>query len=157
MITARSLIGTKETAGPANNAKIMSWANKLGAKVLGIVYPNDATPWCGLFVAHCVTSAGLSAPAIAIRAKAWATWGQHVVPREGCVLVFNRDGGGHVGFYVGEDSTTYHVLGGNQSDAVNVTRILKSRMIASRWPSNVPVTGLPIRLNAKGAISTDER
>jgi hypothetical protein len=41
------------------------------------------------------------------------------------VLVFERPGGGHVGYYFGEDATAYHVLGGNQGDAVTIARIAR--------------------------------
>jgi hypothetical protein len=39
-----------------------------------------------------------------------------------------------VGFYHREDSTAYHVLGGNQSNAVNVARLDKGRLLGARWP-----------------------
>lgn len=45
----------------------------------------------------------------------------------GDALTFKRNGGGHVGIYVGEDSTCYHVLGDNQSNMVCITRIEKTR------------------------------
>jgi hypothetical protein len=64
----------------------------------------------------------------------------------GAVLVFEREGGGHVGFYVGEDSTHYHVLGGNQGDAVSIVRIARSRSIARRWPRGVSVMSAPVRM-----------
>jgi uncharacterized protein (TIGR02594 family) len=140
MAVARALIGVRETPGPANSPKIMKWASDLGAKVLGIAYPGDATPWCGLFVAHCVNAVGVKPAPIAVRASAWATWGSEIAPRVGAVLVFMRPGGGHVGFYVAEDATTFHVLGGNQGDAVSITRIDKRRVVACRWPMGVPLT-----------------
>lgn len=152
---ARSLIGTRETPGASNNAKIMSWANKLGAKVLGITYPGDATPWCGLFVAHCVNSAGLKPAAIAIRAKSWATWGFAVRPCLGAVLVFGREGGGHVGFYVGEDASHYFVLGGNQGDAVSIMKLAKDRLLASRWPNGVAVVTKTVQMSG-GVVSRNE-
>ena len=34
----------------------------------------------------------------------------------GDILTFKRNGGGHVGLYVGEDKDCYHVLGGNQGN-----------------------------------------
>lgn len=155
---ARSLIGTREVAGPANSPTIMGWIKKLGAK-LGVKVTDDATPWCGTFVAHCISSAGLTPPPIAVRASAWSTWGSdlradHLAP--GAVLVFQRPGGGHVAFYVGEDSDNYHVLGGNQSDAVNITRIAKNRCVARRWPTGIPVEGAPVWLAAKGDVSKNE-
>jgi uncharacterized protein (TIGR02594 family) len=150
---ARAKLGVHEAPGPANNQTIMGWAKSLPIKVLGIAFNGDATPWCGLFAAKCVAEAGLTPPPIAIRAKAWATWGKPLVASAlapGAVLVFERAGGGHVGFYVGEDDTAYRVLGGNQSDAVTVTRIAKDRCIARRWPADLPVIGKPVRLSAAG-------
>lgn len=91
--------------------------------------------------------------AIAVCAKSWTTWGQPIRPERlapGAVLVFERAGGGHVGFYVGEDTAAYHVLGGNQSDAVTIARITKSRCVARRWPEGRPVVGKPVQIAADG-------
>lgn len=160
MTIARSLLGTREAAGAANNSTILGWATKLGSKWLGMLYNADSVPWCGLFVAHCLSQSGVEPVRIAVRAKAWATWGAnlrrtHLAP--GAILVFDREGGGHVGFYHGEDATHYHVLGGNQSDCVTIMRLGKARCIASRWPRGVPVIGEPVRLSAaRTAVSRNE-
>jgi uncharacterized protein (TIGR02594 family) len=146
---ARALIGTRETAGPGNNPAIMAWAKQLGPR-LGAPYAGDATPWCGLFVAHCMADAGLPLPAIPVRALAWSAWGQAVTPCVGAVLVFKRPEGGHVGLYVGEDDEAFNVLGGNQGDTVSVSRIEKGRMVAARWPAGLAVTGSPLRLSKEG-------
>lgn len=161
LVAARAKLGTREAAGSANSATIMSWAKRLGTKVLGIAYNADSVPWCGVFVAACLQEAGIAPAPIAVRAKSWASWGANLaaaVLSPGAVLVFEREGGGHVGFYVGEDSTHYHVLGGNQGDAVNVMRLAKSRCIARRWPRGVPVLGRPVRMTAAAGIpvSTNE-
>jgi uncharacterized protein (TIGR02594 family) len=156
---ATSLIGTREIVGPKHNPTILAWAKKLGSKVLGINVVDDETAWCGLFVAHCMSEAGIAPAPIAVRASSWATWGSNLRADRlapGAVLVFKRPGGGHVCFYVGEDKDCYHVLGGNQSNAVTITRIEKSRCVASRWPKGVPVTGAPVWVNAKGTISKNE-
>jgi len=154
MKTARSQLGTRETAGPASNSKIMGWAKTVG-RALGITYSDDSVPWCGLFVAYCVQSANYIPPPVAVRAKAWADWGEATTPCLGAILVFERKGGGHVGLYVAEDATAYHVLGGNQSDAVTVIRILKSRCVAVRWPRGYPKTK-PVIVDANGALSENE-
>jgi hypothetical protein len=65
-------------------------------------------------------------------------FGQMVAPIVGAVLVFERGSGGHVGFAVGQDDTHFYVLGGNQSDAVTIARIAKSRLIGARWPATWP-------------------
>jgi uncharacterized protein (TIGR02594 family) len=151
LIAARAKLGTREAPGAANSPTIMAWAKRLGTKVLGIVYNADSTPWCGVFVAACMQEAGITPAPIAVRAKAWATWGQNLRPEKvapGAVLVFDRAGGGHVAFYVGEDPDAYHVLGGNQGDRVSITRIEKGRCIARRWPVGRPVIGGPVAMKA---------
>jgi uncharacterized protein (TIGR02594 family) len=143
---ARQKLGTREAAGAANSPTIMGWAKKLGTKVLGMVYNADSVPWCGLFVATCLAEDGIPAAPIAVRAQAWAKWGANLAADRlapGAVLVFKRPGGGHVGFYVGEDKTSYHVLGGNQGDRVSIMRLEKSRCVARRWPIGRAVIGKP--------------
>jgi uncharacterized protein (TIGR02594 family) len=155
LIAARAKLGTREAPGVANNPTIMGWAKKLGTKVLGIAYNGDSVPWCGVFCAACVQEDGLTPPPIAVRAKAWATWGQNIRPERiapGAVLVFERSGGGHVGFYVGEDKTNYHVLGGNQGDRVSIMRLEKSRCIARRWPLGRDVIGGPKAMTATAGV-----
>lgn len=154
MKTARESIGLKEVAGPKHNTKIQAWLAKLSAW-----WKDDETPWCGTFVAHCLREAGLPVPQHWYRALAWKDYGSNLRPThvcEGAILVFAREGGGHVGFYVGEDRFYYRVLGGNQSNAVNVMRIAKNRCVAIRWPKDVPVTGGPIHVASNAPVSSNE-
>ena len=156
---ARARLGTREAAGAANSATILGWAKRLGSRVLGMIYNADSVPWCGVFVASCLAEDDIAAAPIAVRALSWADWGQTLRPERlapGAVLVFTRPGGGHVGFYVGEDAAAYHILGGNQGDAVTIARIAKSRCIARRWPEGRPVIGKPVTIAAKGRLSRDE-
>ena len=150
---ARSYDGLKEIPGPRHNQTIIRWLGKLNAW-----WSNDETPWCGVFVAHCMQECGLFYPKFYMRAKAWSDYGS-LLRRDrlapGAILVFDRAGGGHVGFYVGEDAGFYYVLGGNQSNAVNVMKLGKSRLVASRWPKGEPVIGKPVYLNG-GSVSTNE-
>lgn len=142
LTVAKSAIGTREVVGPKHSPVIMGWIKKLGAKVLGVDVKDDETPWCGTFIAHVMMESHIGPPPIAVRASSWGSWGRQLnAPRLGCVLVFQRQGGGHVGLYVGEDATAYHVLGGNQSNMVNITRIAKSRLAPAgmRWPNGEPL------------------
>ena len=160
MAMAARWLGTREVPGPANSPTIMGWAKRLGAKVLGIAYGADSVPWCGRFVAQVITEAGFKPPPISVRARAWATWGEACEPVVGAVLVFERAGGGHVGFYVAERAAptpAFRVRGGNQSDAVSDAWIPKDRLVASRWPPGFRPIGLPLKLaRADGAVSTNE-
>ncbi|SOC22122.1 NlpC/P60 family protein [Rhodobacter maris] len=119
--------------------------------------------WCGAFVATCIRSALPAAelPENPLGARAWGSFGDPVEPVFGAVLTFWRGAPtgwqGHVGFYWGEDASACHVLGGNQSDAVTVTRIAKTRLLAARWPAGQPVTGRKILLTPQGQpLSTNE-
>ena len=151
--TAESYVGLREIPGPKHNRTILRWLENLNAW-----WRDDETPWCGVFVAHCMSEAGLPYPRLYMRARAWADYGALLRPDRlapGAILVFSRNGGGHVGFYVGEDAGFYYVLGGNQSNAVNVMKLGKSRLVASRWPRGEPVIGRPVQMKG-GMVSTNE-
>lgn len=157
---AYGLIGTREKPGEGSNEAIMGWAEDLEITS----YNDDDIPWCGLFVAHCIGSQMPDEvlPTSPLGARKWAKFGHEVSPRLGAVMVFWRGDPsgwkGHVGFYWAEDDDAYHILGGNQSNLVSVTRISKKRLIPARWPdTGLSVDGF-IRLAAKNGklLSTNE-
>ncbi len=154
---ARKLYGVLETPGAADNPTILGWAAEIG---LAKVYSDDSIPWCGLFAGVVADRAGWPTVKDPLWARNWAKFGVPAATAGlGDVLVFVRDGGGHVGFYVGEDPGHYHVLGGNQSDAVTITRIAKARCVAVRrpkWRVSQPAGVKPVRLAATGAVSRNE-
>ena len=41
-------------------------------------------------------------------------------------------------FAIGQDDANFFVLGGNQSNAVTIARVAKSRLIGARWPATFP-------------------
>lgn len=106
----------------------------------------DETYWCAAFVNWCIHNAGLPITGTP-SARQWRNWGQSLgAPTFGCVTVFVRQGGGHVGFYVGPGRRSGHIaiLGGNQADrisggAVNIRDYPLSRLLAYRWPQNLPI------------------
>lgn len=133
-------MGTRELEGAADNPVILSWARELGVPWIAEFYKHDETPWCGLFIAVIAHRCGFKLPASPLSAKSWATWGVEVQRAvTGCLLIFQRTGGGHVGFCMGERADAYLVLGGNQGDAVSIAWIKKDRCIAKRWPAGVPL------------------
>lgn len=153
LAAAKKYDGLREIRGPKHNPTIIKWLEKLNAW-----WRDDETPWCGVFCAAVMQEVGLPYPKLYMRAKAWSDYGALLRPDRlapGAILVFGRKGGGHVGFYVGEDAGFYYVLGGNQSNAVNVMKLSKSRLVASRWPRGEPVIGGPVRMKG-GMISTNE-
>ena len=152
MVVARSVFGLHETR---DNAALRAFLKSDGP-TLG---DPDALPWCGDFVATCITKALPDERFFGplkdnpYWARNWAGFGLVCPPTYGAVLVFARNGGGHVGFAVGQDDDDYYTLGGNQGDSVSITRIAKSRLVegGSRWPLTFPHDHAPLpRMTAAG-------
>lgn len=168
--------GVKEVVGRGSNATIIGWRDQLnlaGVPIKG--FSDDDIAWCGLFVAFIAWMRMKVAGEVVkdpLWARNWSRYGVEVstrrggklvhvrgrVPSLGDVLVFERGDGGHVGFYVGEDSACFHVLGGNQGNRVSIVRMDKGRCLAVRRPPyvNPPAAMKPYRLAATGAISRNE-
>ncbi|KAJ8740042.1 TIGR02594 family protein [Aeromonas veronii] len=140
---ARKFLGLREIKGSQHAQAILDmWkAIKRG----GI--KDDETPWCAAFVGACLERVGIQSTRFE-SAKSYLDWGTKLnAPVLGCVVVFTRTGGGHVGFVVGKSPTgNLLVLGGNQDDAVNVREFPLSRNPSYRWPLNepLPVSDLPV-------------
>lgn len=150
------LYGTIETPGKGDNPTIMAWADETG---LERVYTADSIPWCGLWMAVVAKRAGKPLVSSPLWALSWSKFGiAGGQPRLGDILTFKRNGGGHVGLYVGEDHECYHVLGGNQSDAVTITRLRKERLHAVRrhYAVGMPESAKPYVIKPTGAISENE-
>lgn len=157
LVEALKTYGTIETPGPGDNPSILAWAKHTG---LDRFYRDDATAWCGLWMAYVALQSGWEPPLNPLWARNWVAWGTgQKAGALGDVLVFARGKGGHVGMYVGEDAQAFHVLGGNQSDQVMVKRIAKNRLLGIRrcpWRINQPQTVRPVVLAASGSLSTNE-
>jgi|LakMenEpi03Aug12_release.lakeMendotaPanAssembly.Ray.scaffolds.fasta_scaffold508279_2 uncharacterized protein (TIGR02594 family) len=161
------LHGIQEIVGKGSNRTIIGWRDELnGASPAGkpIVsgFSDDDIAWCGLFAAV-VCFRRLKKIEEVVKSPLWArNWAKYGVkttkPALGDALVFSRGSGGHVGFYVGEDSTAYHVFGGNQGNRVSIARIAKDRLIAARRPPYIttPAGAKPYRIASTGKLSTNE-
>lgn len=141
-----------------NTSRLSAWFDKS----VSWIDPREV-PWCGAFVAtsHRIADPKIALPENPLGARNWLKFGSECDPVFGATLVFwrgSRSGRkGHVGFYAGEDATHYHVLGGNQSNAVTITRIAQNRLLGARWPIGLSVTGKPVRLAANGVpVTTNE-
>lgn len=149
---ARSLIGTAEVAGTTHNPAIVQmWADirRRGIK-------DDETPWCAAFVGACLERAGVVSSRFE-SARSYLGWGTPVIdPVPGCVAVFTRQGGGHVGFVVGRDAQQrLLILGGNQANAVNIRAFGLARVSGYRWPTGHPLPEDPLAV-ASAPLTTGE-
>lgn len=157
LIEALKLYGIKEVVGKQHNPEILQWAKETG---LESVYTADEIPWCGLVMAVICKRAEKPIPVSPLWALNWANWGEPVdSPMLGDICTFKRPGGGHVGIYIGEDKTAYHILGGNQSNAFNIARIAKERLFKARrtkWSVAQPENVRKVLLSSTGSLSTNE-
>lgn len=153
---ALKLHGTVEVPGKKSNPKILAWAKEVD---LEDVYSDDDIPWCGLFMAVVVSRSGREPVDKPLWARNWAKFGVHAdYASLGDILVFSRNGGGHVGIYICEDDDRYYVLGGNQSNAVTIAPIKKERCVAVVRPvyKNRPASSRPFFRSIGGKVSTNE-
>jgi len=153
LLEAVKLYGTLEVVGDKDNPEILNWAKELGLPQ----YTHDSIPWCGLFVALVASRAGKEVVKDPLWAANWLNFGSSCEGELGAVAVFSREGGNHVGIYVGEDSSHYHILGGNQKDSVSIVRISKSRCRGFRAQyRSKPTNVRRVILSATGEVSTNE-
>lgn len=163
----RKLLGTDENV---NTSRVIElWRDGFTAigqpqRMKESVWNTGSTAWCGGFIAACLARAGVGKhiPKDFPMARSWARAGASLAkPAYGCIVVFTRTGGGHVGFVVGKDANgNLMVLGGNQSNRVCIKPFPKSRVLAYRWcgQTGAPAEGrydLPL-LASDGKVSTDE-
>jgi len=157
MVEGKRLLGRHEAR---DNNLLRRWLRSDG-KTLG---DPAKLPWCGDFVETCIKLALPSEPfpgAVGENpywARNWLGFGIATKPTYGAVLVFERGpSSGHVGFAVGQDSEAFHVLGGNQSNAVTVARVAKRRLLGARWPRTFAATAIHLpAMNRDGTLSSNE-
>lgn len=128
---ARRDLDIEETPGKETTPAIRRWLIALGAW-----WRDDETPWCGVACAHWMKEAGAPIPKQYYRARSWLDWGTALThPALGCVVVFDRRGGGHVGLVVGRNAVdNLLVIGGNQANKVSIASFSPDRVLGYRWP-----------------------
>lgn len=154
LVEARRHIGVKEIPGRTHEPRIVAWWKKIrrgGIKT-------DEVPWCAAFVGAMLEEVGIVSSRYE-SARSYMSWGIPIrTPVTGCIVVFARAGGGHVGFAVADDGNgRLLVCGGNQSDQVSIAPFDKNRVIGYRWPRAVPVPQEPLRIiGSRQKSSTNE-
>lgn len=149
---AKKYVGTREIPGVKHEPRIIGWWRAI--KRGGI--KTDEVPWCAAYVGAMLEAVGIQSTRFE-SAKSYLSWGVPLAsPVLGCIVVFTRDGGGHVGFVMGEDERgRLMVLGGNQGNAVTIAPFERTRVAGYRWPEPGTATAGPLPLIAsKGAASS---
>jgi uncharacterized protein (TIGR02594 family) len=135
--------GQAERAGTRENPRIIALFRDAGHASV----TRDEVAWCAAFCGACLERAGIKSTR-SLLARSYLAWGSPLAePRIGAIAVFSRGANpseGHVGFWLGEADDHVVLLGGNQGNAVSVVRYPKTRLLAVRWPLDVPAsTGEP--------------
>ena len=149
---ARPLVGLHEVKGAEHSPEILGMWRAI--KRSGI--QSDEVPWCAAFVGACLERAGIRSSRFE-SAASYLKWGVRLDgPAHGCIVVFSRDGGGHVGFVVGVDASgNLLVLGGNQGDQVSVKAFPTTRVTGYRWPVDVPIPSWPLQIGSAEASRSE--
>ncbi|MGD9670009.1 MAG: TIGR02594 family protein [Hyphomicrobiaceae bacterium] len=127
-------LGVVEVPGRGNNSRIVEMFQTVGHSSVR----DDEVAWCAAFVGACLERSG-RASTRSLGARSYLSWGGSIeATRLGAIAVLSRGSDpalGHVGFVVGETDAQVFLLGGNQSNGVNVTAFEKSRVLSYRWAS----------------------
>lgn len=142
LFEARKEIGVSEHTVSGSKAVDQMWRD---SKLSGLVGTAKTIPWCAGFTNAMLERAGIRSPRKDASAS-YDTWGVKLTePKYGCIVRFQRSGGGHVGFCVGKTTDgKLLILGGNQSDAVNIKAFDTSRVVAYRYPEGIPIDDRPL-------------
>lgn len=129
---AQREIGIQEYPGAEQNPRIVEYHQATTLRAT-----EDEVPWCSSFVNWCMNQAGETGTGSA-RARSWLDWGIRLEEaRTGCVVVFSRGqdpAQGHVALFLRDRGAMLEVLGGNQSNQVNVSFYPSGRLLGFRWP-----------------------
>ena len=174
LVVMRAITGMTEAPGADDNDKIVAMSQYIARKFPDMqeycdLYQHDETAWCGLTVAFCMAVAGIRPPfgptdtdkwMWALSWKDWMYGGGRIIgtPVRGCVVVKEREGGGHVTLFEELDSNGwYQCRGGNQSDCVCIALYDPDDVVALIWPvkggevPQIPVEDRPtLELNDDG-------
>ncbi|HHR6457149.1 TPA: TIGR02594 family protein [Providencia alcalifaciens] len=154
LVEARKEIGQREIKGPASNPRIdQYWRD---SKLSGLVGTDDKVPWCAGFVNAMLERSGIRSTR-SDSSRSYLNYGVKLYePKYGCIVILSRTGGGHVGFVVGKtESGLLLVLGGNQSDEVNIKAFKTERVTGYCYPEGVEVDNRPLPID-EGALSSKE-
>lgn len=169
----RTLLGTKEAPGSADNPVILgmrdeikrAWGDVPGLIAYADTYQHDETPWCGLAAGYALSESGFMPPFKKgsdtdswYWAQAWASDDNYVelsTPVPGAIAVLTRSGGGHVSLYERTEGSNVILTGGNQGDAVTTAPFSKSSVIGYFWPKDAPMPEQPRRDLQKGSTGPD--
>ncbi len=140
---ARNELGVKETVGKKHNKRVLQYHATASGK-----YENDEVPWCGSFINWVMKEAGYKKTVkTPERAREWKNFGKSVSePTLGSIAVKKSKNSFHVTFVIGKSKNgkILYCLGGNQSNAVTISKYKKSKFTDFRIPNNYDPISLAV-------------
>ena len=137
LLIAIKYYGTFEVEGPNSNEKILDWIHDFFPSAKD----DSLVAWCSIFMHMIAKEAGykILRHGHSGLARSWLAEGQAVPIDEmqvGDIVIFWRGAlysrFGHVAIYVNDRGKDIRVLGGNQSNGVNIRSYPKNRIIGVR-------------------------
>jgi len=126
-------VGVKETPGPEHSPRVLQYFDRAGH---GWV-KDDETAWCAAYVGWVIEQAGGLSTKM-LNARSYLDWGVKSHGELGDVVVLWRikpeSAWGHVGFLIASRDGFVYLLGGNQSNEVNIMAYPSSRVLGYRKP-----------------------
>lgn len=126
--------GVSEIAGSRDNPRILEYlrvSNPAGASEQAL---HDEIFWCAAFVGWTFITFGVPGTGT-WWARDYLNWGREVEePYFGCVVVFARGSGGHVGFFMDQSDGRIQVWGGNQGNQVCSAWFSADNLLGYREP-----------------------
>jgi len=131
-LLAMEFYGLREIAGDEDNPTIVNWFRDIGHSWV----KDDETAWCSCFINWLAWKLNLERSG-KLTARSWLEHGTEVTePQLGDVVILWRGDPdswkGHVGLWAGEDDDYVYMLGGNQSNQVNIQPKAKNRVLGYR-------------------------
>lgn len=129
--------GLTEVPGKNHNPKILEFFRVIGHSWV----KNDELAWCAAFINYCLKTTG-HAHTGKLNARSFLGLQNAILfPELGDIVILWRGSKmgpyGHVGLYINEDNTHFYLLGGNQSNQVNISRYPKNRLLGIRRPQKI--------------------
>lgn len=124
--------GITEIVGSEHNPEVLKYFHEIGQEWVD----NDEMAWCSAAVAWCCMKASYEYTN-KLNARAWLFVGVAIEkPELGCIVVLwriSKDSAyGHVGFFITERNGFVYMLGGNQSNQLNIRAYPKERVLGYR-------------------------
>ena len=131
---AQTLVGNKELLGKADNPLILAMIQTCNA-IDGELH--DEIPWCSAFINFIAKLTRLPR-SHSLAARSWLEIGiplstpQLTVDSDIIILKRGTGNQGHVGFFAGFEGEYIIILGGNQSNSVNLQKFIDTDVIGMR-------------------------